>query len=439
MMYNDNQTDELVAVVDLGSSRCVSLIAQRTDQGVNIVGFGDVATQGVRQATNTNLGLAANSIGASIQQAEQMCGRNVNQVMVSVSGKHIQSQNSQGMASIADPHNVVSEDDIDRAVAQARTIVLPANREVLNLVPRLFKLDDQEGIRDPINMIGMRMEVDIHMITASSSALRNLEQALQMMKLEKQDFAFAAYAASHVVLNPTEKEIGAVCIDIGSDTTSFCAFVDGALSLSGVVPIGGRYISQDINAYCSVGFDNAEKIKLSLSDEDLQKMVQKPNETLGEFNQRRKAADALNLTQFNPNAKPATVSKSALIKQVISARVKEIFSLVGEQLHAGGIHDKLGAGAVIVGGAAKTVGLPTVASQTLNLQVRLGQPTPFPGVIHHLDDPRFATALGLLSMASEYNDDEVPDEEQPARTAKKSGWLDNFFDHIGRGIKNVMP
>ena len=287
-----------------------------------------------------------------------------------------------------------------------------------------------------MNMVGMRLEVDIHLITANTSAVRNLEKALNDIGLEKESFVFSGYAASEVVVSDNEKDIGVVCIDIGSDTTSYCVYVDGAIQVSGVVPIGGRYVSQDINAYTKVGLENAEKIKLALGQEADAIPAQREGETREEYRRRYKSADVYDLTQYAANIKPSTVSKTLLIRNVIGARHKEIFSLIGAELKKHQLHDKLGAGAVVVGGGAKTVGLTEVASSTLGMQVRLGIPHGIDGVIRHLDDPAYATAIGLLHYAMREQAIETI-SEQAAPIKQKQ--IDNFWGKFIGKFKHLMP
>jgi cell division protein FtsA len=312
---------------------------------------------------------------------------------------------------------------------------LPADREVLNLTSRFFTVDGQEGIKDPTRMVGMRLEVDVHIITSSSSALRNLEKALSDVGLAKETFVFSGYAASEVVLNETEKDAGAVCIDIGADTTSFCVYADGAIALSGVVPIGGRYITQDINAYTRIGLENAEKIKIALGENMNDVPAQRKDETREEYRRRLKSVDILNLAEYDPNIKPATVSRSVLVRSVVVPRLKEIFNLIDDQLRQHKLSDKLGAGAVIVGGSAKMMGLAEIAGRTLGTQVRIGVPAGIQGVIRHIDDPAYATAIGLLHYARKEQQIQV---ETGGKKASKQQ-TDDFWGKLGQVFQKFMP
>ncbi|MDO5561486.1 MAG: cell division protein FtsA [bacterium] len=439
MIHKNRAPNDLITAIDLGSSRCLTLMATRDGQSgeMRVVGVGNVPSRGIRRATIINLEEAIKTVEQSVAMAEKICGINAESVYMNVGGQHISSLNSNGVVVVADSNNEITESDVDRAIEAARAISLPADREILNLTPRFYTVDSQEGVRDPLRMVGVRLETDIHLITCSSSALRNLEKTLNDVDLDKDGFVFSGFAASEVVLTEAEKEAGVICIDLGADTTSYCVFVDGAILLSGVIPIGARYVTQDINAYTHVGLENAEKIKISLSEEEGEIEPQRPDESREEYRRRLKQLDTLNLSDYEPNIKPSTMSKANLIRAVIMPRLKEIFGLIAQELKKNKINDKLGAGAVIVGGGAKTVGLVEVATRALNMQVRLGVPNGTQGVVRHLNDPAYATAIGLLTFALK---EQASDETDSSN--KKNGkepTFDNIFGKIGRSLKKFMP
>ena len=437
MMYKSSASKDIITAIDLGSSHCLTLIAQRDAHGeLQIVGMGNIKSRGIKRAIIINLEEASDTINRSLEDAERMCGNNVESVYLNISGQHIASLNSNGIVTVANEE--IDEGDIDRAIDAARAVSLPADREVLNLTPRFYTVDGQEGIQDPMRMVGMRLEVDIHLITASSSALRNLEKALGDIGLNKETFVFSGYAASEVVLSDIEKGAGAICIDIGSDTTDYCVYVDGAIQYSGVIPIGGRHVTQDIHAYTRIGLENAEKIKIALGEENPQTAPQRPDEARDDYRRRIKAADILNLAAYNPDVKPSTMSRATLIRSVITPRVKEIFSMIAEQLARQKLSDKLAAGAVVVGGAAKTVGLTEIASRTLGMQVRVGVPKGIGGIIKHVDDPAYATALGLLRYA-EREQQVVPSVTPEKNAAKQNGFIDKIFSGLGDAFKKIVP
>ncbi len=437
MNQKTHSAKNIITAIDLGSSHCLTLIATRdlNSSELIIVGMGNVPSKGIRRSTIINLEEAIETIENSVAMAEKICGLNISSAYLNISGQHVSSINSKGAVVVRDSNNV-TESDIDRAIEAARAFNLPADREVLNLTPRFYTVDDQEGIKDPTSMVGIKLETDIHLITCSSSALLNLEKALRDIDLVKDNFVFSGYAASEVVLDEAEKDAGVICIDIGSDTTNFCAYVDGAITYSGVVPVGARYITQDINAYVKIGIDNAEKIKIALSGEDNEVTPQRPDESREDYRRRLKQADILNLQAYDPHIKPSTISKNTLIRSVIMPREKEIFSLIYEELRKQKLIGKLGAGAVIVGGGAKTVGLMEIVSRTLGMQARIGIPKGIQGVIRHIDDPIYATAIGLLHYGLK---EQLPQSTQTDKNSSKQPVFDNFFSKISKSFKKFMP
>jgi cell division protein FtsA len=439
MTHKSNPSQSFVTAIDLGSSHCTTLIAGNNAQTgePKIVGIGVVPSRGIKRATIINLEEATDTIERSLAEAEKVCGHNVDSVYVNVSGKHIASQNSSGEVTVADPNNEITEQDVDRTIELARTISLPADREVLNLTPCSYTVDDQEEIRDPIGMIGSKLKTEVHLITCSSSALRNLEKAVNNIdNLSVEAFVFSGYASSEVVLTEDEKEAGAICVDIGADTTSYCVYTGGAIKLSGVVPIGGRYVTQDINAYIHVGLENAEKIKLSLSENNTEIAPKKPEESREEYRRRLRLHDVLNLADYDPNLKARTIYKSTLINTVIAPRLKQIFELIDADLKNHKYCGELGSGAIVVGGAAKTAGLPEIASETLKMQVRVGTPKVIPGAIRHLDDSSFAVALGVLDYGLRAA---MAGGDKGAQKENKQSLFGEFISNFGQVFKKIMP
>jgi cell division protein FtsA len=327
-----NVPNNIITAIDLGTDKCVTLIAVK-DAGKSqprVVGVAAVPSKGMRKSSIVDLEQAVATIDTALATAEKMAGINIQSAYISVGGSHISSQNSKGMVAVADPNIEIGEDDVERAIEAARAITLPADREVVYLTPRYFKVDSQDGIRDPIGMVGMRLETECHIITGSAATLRNLEKCLKDVDLDKDGYVFSGFASSEVVLTETEKELGVVAVDIGAGSTNFCCFVDGAIAYSGSVPVGARHITQDITVYSKVSFETAERIKLYLSDEDLNEPPQRPNESKEDYRRRRKQLDVINASALDTIEKVPTLSKAVLIKTLIFPRVREIFNLIGD-------------------------------------------------------------------------------------------------------------
>ncbi|MBQ6436492.1 cell division protein FtsA [bacterium] len=436
MIHKSFATEEIIAAIDLGSSHCITLIASVNPDGtLKIIGDGTVPTRGVQHGTIIALSEATDTIEQSLTKAERFCGKNINSVYLNVSGHHILSQNDKGEIAIESPEENITDSDIERAIEFARTTALPANREILNLVVRYFKIDDQpQNIPDPLGMTGTKLEANVHLITANTSILRNFEKALGNIGLGKEAFVFSGYAASEVVLSAAEKEAGVICIDIGSDITNYCVYLEGALTLSGVIPIGGRYVSQDIGQYLKVSLETAEKIKIGLAN--LPPITpRQPEESPKDFRQRQKEADLLRVGDFEPG-QTATASKNFLVNTVIHARLKEILDMIDNDLRTHKLANKLAAGAVLVGGGAKTVNVAPIAERVLRMRARVGVPQAMDGVVKNTTDPSYATAVGLLNFAAKERSVEIT---ETVKNSDKTNGLDNWFSKWGHKIKNFMP
>ncbi len=387
----------VVTAIDLGTDKCVTLIATiGEDRQVQVVGVSAVPSRGMRRSMIVDLEQVLNTISESLDAAERMAGFEVKSAYVSVSGTHITSRNSKGVVAVASPDQEITRLDVDRVIEAARAISLPADREIIHVIPRDFKVDSQEGIKDPVGMTGVRLESEAHIITAMSVSLKNLDKCLNDLALKVDGFVFAGLASAEVVLSETEKELGVVTVDIGAGTTSICAYVDGCLEYSGSVPIGARHITQDIALGCRISLDAAEKVKLALGVEDLPVIQPMPGESKEELNRRRRKADQMDLDKLGVDNGGEKLSKRTLIEGIMMPRIKEIFDMVAEKLVEQDLVGRVPAGLVLCGGGAETARIADSARKALNLPVRVGTPKKLDGLASDIDKPSFATSIGLL-------------------------------------------
>lgn len=430
-----------IAAIDLGSDKCVTLIAtlQEETPQLQVVGVSAVPSRGVRRSTIINLEQVMETMTESLDAAERMAGFDIKSVYVSFAGTHISSQNSKGVVAVAAPSQEITSEDVARVIEAARAVSLPADREIIHVIPRDFKVDSQDGIKDPVGMTGVRLEAEAHIITGMSTAMRNYEKCLHDLGLEIDGFVFSGLAASEVVLSETEKELGVVVVDIGAGSTSICAYVENALTYSATLPIGARHITQDIALGCRVSLDSAEKIKLALSQSDLHNITPHSGESKEELAKRRRKSDELDVKSLGIDENTEPLSKRYLIEGIMVPRMKEIFSLIKEQLHAKGINDVVPAGLVLTGGGAETVGIVEVAKRTMNLPVRIGKPIELSGLIHDIQKPSYATSIGLLQYGKRQG------AGSPAKTNFEIGSLLGGFQvgsiggKIGHLIRSLMP
>ena len=256
----------IVAGVDIGTSKITTIIASQPESGLlNILGVATNASRGVRKGQIVDIEEATGSIVESLEAAERMAGYSISSAFLSACGAHITSQNSHGVVAVAEPQKEINLDDVRRALEAARAVSLPSTREILHVLPREFIVDAQEGIKDPVGMTGVRLEVNTHLITVGSTALRNLEKCASLVGIDVDGFVFGGLAATIAVLTETEKELGVIAVDIGAGTTDVCIYVDGALSYSSVLPIGARNVTNDLAIGLRISLESAEKIKLLLN------------------------------------------------------------------------------------------------------------------------------------------------------------------------------
>src|SRR3989344_1573100 len=236
----------ILAGIDIGTSKVVTLIGSQAETGrVHIIGVAAVPSKGLRKSQIVDIEEATESITESVEAAERMAGYSISQAFVSIGGAHIESQNSKGVVAVAEPEGEITATDVDRVIEAARAVSLPSAREILHVIPRDFMVDSQAGIKDPVGMTGVRLETEAHLITASSTAIKNLVKCVNEIGVDVAGVVFSGLAASETTLSDTERELGVILLDIGGGSTSLSVFIDGALSYSSVIPIGARNITND--------------------------------------------------------------------------------------------------------------------------------------------------------------------------------------------------
>jgi cell division protein FtsA len=388
----------IITAIDLGTDKCVTLIATYDDElnDLRVLGVSAVPSRGMRRSQIVDLEKVIETLTESLDAAERMAGVEVKSAYFSISGGHIASQNSKGVVAVADPNQEITPQDVARVIEAARAISLPADREIMHLVPHDFTVDSQTGIKDPVGMTGVRLESQVHIITGMTTALRNVRKCAQDLGIQVAGFMFSGLAAADMVLTETERELGVVLVDIGAGTTSVCAYVDGALIYSSVFPVGARHITQDIALGCRVSLESAEKIKTFLSEDDLKGPNLQSGEDKDIFRKRKKEADKLDISKLNIPESIDSLSKKTLIEGIMVPRMKEIFTLIGKELQHQNILVDVPAGLVLTGGGAETTGIVEVAKRTLNLPARIGKPAALQGLVEDINKPSYATSIGLL-------------------------------------------
>ncbi len=415
----------LITGIDIGSSKITTIIVNpsQDEQRLNVVGVSSSPSRGIKKSQVVDIDEAIASITESVEAAERMAGYSINSAFVSVSGEHIQSQNSKGVVAVGNPEGEITQDDIYRVIEAARAVSLPSSREIIHVIPREFIVDSQSGVRDPLGMTGVRLEAEAHLVTGSTAVMKNLTKCVADLGTNIEDVVFTGLASAQAVLSETEKELGVVLVDIGGGTTSLTIFVDGALSHSAVLPVGAKNITNDLAIGLRISLQSAEKIKQHLTALERQPL---PTTTQDTTDNKRKDDD-INLARLGLKEEIRTTSRKTLVDGIIRPRLNEIFGLVGEEIKRAGFAGSTPAGIVITGGGAETVAVLDSCKRTLQLPARIGQPTGLNGLIDEISSPAYAAATGLILYAVSH-----PDSE-----AKFSGGFTDIFKSLpGKGIVN---
>ncbi|MBI2953121.1 MAG: cell division protein FtsA [Chloroflexi bacterium] len=396
---------KIIVAIDAGTTKVCTLIAEiGKEENIHIIGVGVCPSRGLRKGVVVNIEEAVDAISTSIEKAERVSGYKVVSGYVGVGGSHVDSLNNRGVIAISHGDRAISHDDIERAVEAARVINIPSNREIVHSIPRQFIVDGQEGIRNPFGMIGYRLDVEAHIVTGAVTGIQNLVKCVHKLGVEVDDVILEPLASSEAVLTEEEKEMGVVLVDIGGGTTGMAIFVEGSIFHSAVLPVGGNHITNDIAIGLRTPFAMAEEIKVKRGH-SLSSVVD-PEEVI-------------EVTTFGRNQKEK-VSRSQLC-QIIEARLQETFTLIQNEVKKSGYDSLLPAGVVLTGGASEMAGIADLASEILQVPVRIGYPYGIQGLVDSIGSPSYSTGVGLLLWGAMFG------EHSPARpfggktTPRKSG------------------
>lgn len=386
------KTSDVVVGVDIGSSKIATVIGRVEEDSINILGVSEVPSRGIKKGQIVNIDEAANVINNALDSAERMAGLSAERAFVSISGINIEGENSKGVVAVSQQDGEISEYDVERVLEAAGAVSLPATREIIHVVPKTFTVDGEGGIKDPVGMSGVRLEVDTHIITANTATIKNIERILtQEAGIEVQALVFSGLASSLATLSETEKELGVILADIGAGVTNIAVYVDGALSYTSVIPIGARHITNDLAIGLRISLESAEKVKIFLSDHKKRK---------GEL--PKKEDDELDLEHLHIPEDIRKVSRKTLVEGIIRPRLNELFTMIAIEIKKSGFATQTPAGIVVTGGGAKTVGIEDAAKRMLSMPVRVGYPTSITGLIDDVETPAFSTAVGLLRSAENF-------------------------------------
>jgi len=426
--------NQIYAALDIGSSKIATLIAQKSIETgrISVIGASSIPSKGIKKGQIINLEEVSQAVVSSVEAAERMAGVGVEHMAVNISSVNINSMNSHGVVAVATPQGEVSRNDVMRVIEVAQAISLPNTQEVLHVLPTSYTLDTQSGIRDPIGMSGERLEVDTHIITASSILVRNITRCVAELGSQMDYLVFNGLASAYAVLTETEKELGVVLVDIGGGTTDIAMYVEGSLVYSAVLPVGAKNITSDLAIGFKVSLESAEKIKLFLSK--VPERVVVPDDVdlppTKKFTSRdKRKEEALDFSSLSLKEEVPAVSRKALVEGIIRPRVLEIFDLVVNHIEKSGYSHSVPSGLVLCGGGAMTVDILETVKRRVGLPVRIGEPTGLTGLIEDVSTPAFATTLGMLLFAV---------EQEYAGSSGKTGNGRNVFSGAGNFTNKVI-
>jgi len=370
--------DRIVGI-DLGTTKIAAIIAEAEGDDLKVVGVGSTPSYGLKRGVIINLEKAVESIRKAVDEASRMAGFKVDACYAGISGSHIESINAHAMIATSRVGGVITKRDIERVIEQAQAIALPLDREIIHAIPIEYIVDNERGIKDPVGMSGVKLEAEVHIVTAAITSAQNIYNALERAALKVKDLVLQPLASSYSVVQPDEIDLGVCLLDIGGGTTDLAIFYDGAIRHTEVIPLGGGYITNDIAIGIRTPYNQAEVIKkkyatLSLTSEEKKEKIKVPG--IGGREDRY-------------------ITKETLYS-IVSPRVEEILMISHKAIKKSGFADVLAAGAVITGGTARLDNLAHLAEEVFNLPVKIGIPKRIGGLTDIILDPIYATGVGLI-------------------------------------------
>jgi cell division protein FtsA len=422
--------DLLICGVDIGSSKIATVVGiQSLDSNeLRIIGFNSTPSRGVKKGLIVDIDQVTGAVEESIEKAERMAGHKLNKAYVSVGGPHISSLNSHGVVAVSNPQAEIIPSDVTRVIEAARAISLSTTRQIIEVSPREYSVDGQAGIKNPIGMSGVRLEVDTHIITASSTNLKNIERCLTDLGIANEGFIFSGLSSAEAVLTDTEKDLGCIVVDIGGGKIDMCIYVEGALSYSASIPVGAKHITNDIAVGLRVSLDSAEKIKLFLSKYGNVPLHQK----------NKKTYDQIDLSQLNLPEPLNDMSAKTIIEGIIGPRLEEIYTYIGEEIEKSGFEKQVPSGIILTGGGAMTVGMIEAGKKYLGLPIRVGIPDKATGLVDEVLDPQFATTIGLIFYGTKTSSSE-PANSKDFNKIFKDFSINNSLGKIKSIFKQFIP
>ncbi|WP_417566030.1 cell division protein FtsA [Marinobacter sp.] len=407
------ETENMIVGLDIGTSKVVAIVGKRKMDGtIEVVGIGSHPSRGLKRGVVVNIETTVQAIQRAVEEAELMAGCRIHSVYAGIAGSHIKSLNSHGIVAIRDRE--VTQADIDRVIDAAQAVAIPADQKILHILPQEFVIDSQEGIKEPMGMSGVRLEAKVHLVTCAVNAAQNIEKCVRRCGLEVDDIILEQLASSHAILTEDEKELGVCVVDIGGGTTDIAVFTGGAIRHTAVIPIAGDQVTNDIAMALRTPTQNAEEIKIKYACA---------------LTQLAGADETIKVPSVGDRA-PRDLSRQALA-EVVEPRYEELFTLVQSELRRSGFEDLIPAGIVITGGSSTMEGVVELAEEIFHMPVRLACPQAVSGMTEVVNNPIYATGVGLLIHGFRQMDlgraPVLKGEDAPSLFERMKAWFTGHF------------
>ncbi len=401
-------SENIIAALDIGTTKIVCVVAEMDDAGgIYVIGHGVSSSEGLRRGIVVDMEKTVKSIRKAVDDAQMVSGTEIDRVTVGIAGEHIRSINSNGVVAVSRSDQEITAHDVEKAFAAAKAVAIPVDREIIHVIPQEYSVDDTEGIKDPVGMSGVRLEVEAHIVTASITSAKNIMRALERCRLGVDHIVLESLALSNVLITEDEKEDGVILIDIGGDMTNISVFYNGAIRFTSVVSLGGKNVTNDIAIGLRTSVEQAESLKLA-HGAALASMVD-PEEMI--------TIDGL------MNRQSKEVSRNVL-SSIIEPRMEEIFSLVAKEIRKAGIRDIPAGGIVLTGGSSMLLGVVELAEQIFDMPVRIEKIKNIEHIPDELDNTRYAAVHGLLFYG--FHNEPI----KGTTSSNMKGWLKRFEDWI---------
>lgn len=413
------QHSKIISGIDIGTSKVTTIIGQYSDNEdkFNIIAVSSIPSLGFRKGQIINIEQASNTIVQSIESAERMAGFQINSASICLSAPHIESINSHGVVAISNPNGEINSDDIERVVEAAKAVSVPNGKEIIHIIPIKYTVDGQEGVIDPVGMNGVRLEVEAHIIVASTPSLKNIKKCLEDIGIKIDQLIYSGLAASKATLTETEKELGVALIDIGSSITSLTIFNEGSPVFSSVIPIGAGNVTNDLAIGLRFSLEDAEKIKLRLN----------------KVSESKKFEDEIDLSAFDINSDDKRkISIQTAVNGIIKPRLEEIFQLLYSKIDQSGFLTSIPAGIVLTGGGAQTINIKEVCEKIIPLPLRIASPPKVGGIIDDIINPAYSSSIGILMFTNE-------NKKSISSTKKNKISVGGAFGKFKKIIESLMP